>query len=55
MTNEQVKCLQTLLLITSDGIFGPKTKAAVILFQKAHLLTPDGIVGTLTKAKLMME
>ena len=31
-----------------DGIFGPKTKAAVIEFQKLNDLTPDGIVGTNT-------
>lgn len=31
-----------------DGIFGPKTKAAVIEFQKLNNLTPDGIVGTNT-------
>lgn len=28
-----------------DGIFGPKTKAAVIRFQKEFNLKPDGIVG----------
>lgn len=32
-----------------DGIFGPKTLAAVIAFQKSHHgLTPNGIVGPLT-------
>lgn len=49
---EQVKCLQTKLNITSDGIFGPITKATVIIFQKANLLVPDGIVGPLTREKL---
>jgi surface protein len=33
--------------------FGPKTKAAVILFQKAKGLVPDGIVGPLTKSKMI--
>ena len=31
-----------------DGIYGPKTKAAVIEFQKKHNLKADGIVGTNT-------
>ncbi len=36
--------------LTLDGKFGPKTKAAVILFQKKYGLKPDGIVGPKTKA-----
>ena len=35
-----------------DGIFGSKTKAAVLAFQKANGLAADGIVGSLTWAKL---
>lgn len=31
-----------------DGIFGPRTQAAVIAFQRSKGLTPDGIVGILT-------
>ncbi len=31
-----------------DGIFGSRTKAAVIEFQKAHGLVADGIVGSQT-------
>lgn len=34
--------------VTVDGVFGPKTKEAVIQFQKLFNLTPDGIVGDLT-------
>ena len=30
-----------------DDIFGPKTEAAVIAFQKAQGLNPDGIIGVL--------
>jgi hypothetical protein len=37
--------LQTLLGIKADGDFGPKTKAAVVAFQKKHALLADGIVG----------
>lgn len=35
-----------------DGIFGSKTKAAVLAFQKGNGLGVDGIVGPLTWAKL---
>ena len=31
-----------------DGIYGPKTEAAVIAFQRVFGLTPDGIVGPAT-------
>lgn len=35
-----------------DGIFGPKTQAAVTAFQRANGLTPDGIIGSKTMAAL---
>lgn len=31
-----------------DGVFGPKTKMAVLEFQKIFSLKPDGIVGQIT-------
>lgn len=49
-----VKTMQTKLInwgyLTgkADGIFGAKTKAAVIKFQRNNGLTADGIVGTKT-------
>lgn len=35
-----------------DGIFGPKTRRAVMLFQASRNLTVDGIVGPQTRAAL---
>lgn len=35
-----------------DGIYGPKTKKAVIQFQKKYGLQPDGIAGPLTLEKM---
>jgi len=42
---ENVRYLQTLLGLKTDGDFGPLTEAAVKAFQKAHGLVPDGVVG----------
>ncbi|SHM26085.1 Putative peptidoglycan binding domain-containing protein [Caldanaerovirga acetigignens] len=54
---QDVKLLQTLLnqhgyKLKVDGIFGPKTLAAVKDFQKKNGLKVDGIVGPKTLAKL---
>lgn len=38
-----------------DGIVGPKTKAAILAFQKVHALTVDGIVGPRTWASIELE
>lgn len=47
-----VQYLQSRLNIRSDGIFGPKTKAAVIAFQRRKGLGVDGIVGPKTWAAI---
>jgi len=60
-TGPDVKNLQTMLNyfgkvqkpLVVDGIFGPKTKQAVIDFQKSVNLTPDGVVGPLTSKALL--
>ncbi|MDR9793622.1 peptidoglycan-binding domain-containing protein [Aeribacillus composti] len=44
--------IQKALGIKDDGIFGPKTEAAVKAFQKKHGLKQDGIVGPKTWAKM---
>ncbi len=55
---ELVKTVQTKLIRwgymsgSADGIFGAKTKNAVIKFQKKNGLTADGIIGTKTAQAL---
>lgn len=49
---DDVRRLQEMLNISVDGIFGPKTEAAVKAFQKTHGLVQDGIVGSKTWAAL---
>ena len=38
--------------LTPDGVFGPKTEAAVRLFQRQSNISVDGIAGSNTQAKL---
>ena len=52
---EGVKALQTLLGVTSDGIFGPKTKESVMKMQKEAGLNADGIVGPKTLEGFMKK
>ncbi|HSE80173.1 MAG TPA: peptidoglycan-binding protein [Gaiellaceae bacterium] len=47
--------VQRVLGIADDGIFGPKTRAAVKRFQRSHGLLVDGIVGPQTRAALFRE
>lgn len=46
--DELVRKIQAKVGATVDGNFGPKTEAAVRVFQRAHDLVPDGIVGPKT-------
>ena len=47
-----VTAVQRALGIAADGIFGPKTRAAVRAFQARNGLVVDGIVGPRTRAAL---
>lgn len=51
-TGPAVVDLQRALGLKTDGIFGPKTRAAVAAFQKARQLLPDGVVSRMTWAAL---
>ena len=57
-TGTQVRSLQARLIElgflsgSADGIFGQKTMAAVIAFQKANKLKADGIAGVRTMSQL---
>jgi hypothetical protein len=51
-TGGHVLALQRALGIKDDGAFGPKTRAAVVAFQRRHNLLPDGNVSRMTWAAL---
>ena len=53
--SKDVKRLQDLLDIDSDGIFGPQTEKAVKKFQEEAGLAADGIVGPRTWTVLLGE
>lgn len=50
---DMVKRIQEVVGATPvDGVFGPVTKAKVVMWQKIHGLTADGIVGRITLAAM---
>ncbi len=49
---DNVRALQQKLGVDADGVYGPKTRAAVKRFQRAHGLTADGVAGPQTLAAL---
>lgn len=54
-SGEDVRKLQQILGLKSDGVFGDKTRAAVIKYQLYHELTPDGVVGNETWTLLLSK
>mgnify|MGYP002653780041 CR=1 FL=1 len=50
-----VKQIQRKVGVTADGVFGPKTKAAVKRWQKRKGLAADGIVGPRTGTKMGLK
>ncbi len=51
-TTKAVTYVQWALKIAADGKWGPKTKAALKSYQRAHGLVPDGVVGPATWSSL---
>jgi peptidoglycan DL-endopeptidase CwlO len=47
--------VQRALGVAADGIFGPRTRAAVRAFQRGHGLLVDGIVGPQTRGALFAD
>jgi lysozyme family protein len=47
-----ITVVQRVLGISADGVYGPRTRRAVIAFQRAHGLIVDGVVGPQTLGAL---
>jgi peptidoglycan hydrolase-like protein with peptidoglycan-binding domain len=51
-STDTVRALQKKLGVAADGVYGPRTRAAVKRFQRAHGLDVDGVAGPQTLAEL---
>jgi peptidoglycan hydrolase-like protein with peptidoglycan-binding domain len=51
-STDTVRALQQKLGVSADGVYGPKTRAAVKRFQRIHGLAADGVAGPQTLAAL---
>jgi cell wall-associated NlpC family hydrolase len=54
-SSDVTRAVQGKLGLGTDGVFGPRTRAAVVAFQQAHGLTVDGIVGPETLGALGLD
>lgn len=52
ISGPEVNILQVILGVTQTGYFGPKTREAVIRFQKLNSIPQTGVVGELTRKAL---
>jgi resuscitation-promoting factor RpfB len=50
-----VRAVQQKLGVAADGVYGPRTRAAVKRFQRAHGLAVDGVAGPQTLAALGID
>jgi hypothetical protein len=48
----RVARIQRLLDVAHDGVFGPRTRHAVVRFQRQHRLVVDGVIGPETRRAL---
>jgi len=55
MSGADIRSIQGLLGVSSDGIFGPATSSAVKGFQSKNGLTSDGIIGCKTACKMRSD
>jgi peptidoglycan hydrolase-like protein with peptidoglycan-binding domain len=51
-STDTVRALQQKLGVSADGVYGPRTRAAVKRFQRSRGLAPDGVAGPRTLAAL---
>jgi hypothetical protein len=54
-STDSVRTLQKKLGVKADGVYGPKTRAAVKRFQRANGLDVDGVAGPQTLAALGLD
>ena len=52
-SGQTVAYVQRLLGLRADGLFGTRTRQAVLGFQRRHQLSADGIVGPITWSALL--